>query len=130
MGAVTAELCGRTLEEAFGLENADWCQEDKNSSVGLKLRTFAKTPQDLATGLHKRVISKSFDKTRFALEVLASGPLNGWKVPAYISEGLTWLETMVAYEAEAEGGVAADAAAIALIDDGAIAPEEAPGAQK
>ncbi len=75
VGAVTAELCGRTLEEAFGLENADWCQEDKNSSVGLKLRTFAKTPQDLATGLHKRVISKSFDKIRFALEVLASGPL-------------------------------------------------------
>ena len=75
VGAVTAELCGRTLEEAFGLENADWCQEDKNSSVGLKLRTFAKTPQDLATGLHKSVISKSFDKTRFALEVLASGPL-------------------------------------------------------
>ena len=43
--------------------------------MGLKLRTFAKTPQDLATGLHKSVISKSFDKTRFALEVLASGPL-------------------------------------------------------
>ena len=130
VGKVTAELCGRTLEEAFGLENAGWCQEEKNAAVGLKLRNAAKTPQELATGLHKRVISKSFDKTRFALEVLASGSLKGWKVPAYICEGLTWLETMVAYEAEAEGGVAADAAAIALIDDGAIAPEEAPGAQK
>lgn len=126
----TAELCGRTLEEAFGLENAGWCQDEKNVAVGLKLRNAAKTPQELATGLHKKVISKSFDKTRFALEVLASGPLKGWKVPAYICEGLTWLETMVAYEAETEGTVAANAAAIAPIDGGAIAPEAAPGAQE
>lgn len=130
VGKVTSAVCGRTLEEAFGLENADWCQEEINSSVGLKLRTAAETPQDLATGLHKRVTSKSFDKTRFALEVLASGPLNGWKVPAYISEGLTWLETMVAYEAEAEGAVAVSAAAIEPVDGGAIAPDAAPGAQK
>lgn len=125
---ITAELCGRTLEEAFGLENASWCQDEKNAAVGLKLRNAAKTPQELANGLHKRVISKSFDKTRFALEVLASGPLKSWKVPAYIREGLTWLEMMVAYEAEAEGAVAANAAAIAPIDGGAIAPEAAPGA--
>lgn len=130
VGKVTAELCGRTLEEAFGLENADWCQDEKNAAVGLKLRNAAKTPQELAAGLHKKVISKSFDKTRFALEVLASGPLKGWKVPVYISEGLTWLEKMVAYEAEAEGAVAANAAAIAPVDGGAIAPEAAPGVQK
>ncbi len=130
VGQSTAELCGRTLEEAFGLDNANWCQDEKNSSVGLKLRTTAKTPQQLATGLHKRVVSKSFDKTRFALEVLASGPLNGWRVPAYISEGLTWLETMVAYEADAEGAVAVSAAAIEPVDGGAIAADFAPGAQK
>lgn len=127
---VTAELCGRTLEEAFGLENAGWCQDEKNVAVGLKLRNPAKTPHELATGLHNRVVSKSFDKTRFALEVLASGPLKGWKVPSYICEGLSWLETMVAYEAETEGAVAANAAAIAPIDGGAIAPEAAPGAQE
>jgi len=130
VGEVTAELCGRTLEEAFGLENAGWCQDGENAAVGLKLRNAAKTPQELATGLHKRVVSKSFDKTRFALEVLASGPLKSWKVPAYIDEGLTWLERMVAYEAEAEGAVAANAAAIAPIDGGAIAPEAAPGGQQ
>lgn len=130
VGKVTAELCGRTLEEAFGLENAGWCQDEKNAAVGLKLRNAANTPQELATGLHKKVISKSFDKTRFALEVLASGPLKGWKVPAYIYEGLTWLETMVAYETAAEGAVAANAAAIAPMDGGAIATEAAPGAQK
>ena len=130
VGQSTAELCGRTLEESFGLDNADWCQDEKNSSVGLKLRTAAKTPQELATGLHKRVTSKSFYKTRFALEVLASGPLNGWKVPAYIAEGLAWLETMVAYEAEAEGAVAVGAAAIEPVDGGAIAADAAPGAPK
>lgn len=130
VGQSTAELCGRTLEESFGLDNADWCQDEKNSLVGLKLRTAAKTPQELATGLHKRVTSKSFDKTRFALEVLASGPLNGWKVPAYIAEGLAWLETMVAYEAEAEGAVAVGAAAIEPVDGGAIAADAAPGAPK
>jgi predicted ATP-dependent endonuclease of OLD family len=130
VGEHTAEVCGRTLEESFGLDNAAWCQDEKNSSVGLRLRTAAKSPQELATGLHKRVTSKSFDKTRFALEVLASGPLNGWKVPAYIAEGLTWLETMVAYEAQAEGAVAANAAAIEPIDGGAIAADVAPGAQK
>jgi predicted ATP-dependent endonuclease of OLD family len=130
VGQSSAELCGRTLEEAFGLENADWSQNEKNSSVGLRLRTAAKTPRELATGLHKRVTSKSFDKTRFALEVLASGPLNGWKVPAYIAEGLTWLESMVAYEAEAEGAVAVSAAAIGPIDGGAIAADTPPGAKK
>ncbi len=130
VGQSTAELCGRTLEESFGLDNADWCQDEKNASVGLRLRTAAKTPQELATGLHKRVTSKSFDKTRFALEVLASGPVNGWKVPAYIAEGLIWLETMVAYEAEAEGAVAVGAAAIEPVDGGAIAADASPGVPK
>lgn len=88
VGGNTVERCGRTLEEAFGLENAAWCQAAANRQIGLKLRKSANTPEELALGLHKRVVSKSFDKTRFALEVLASGPLNQWKVPTYISEGL------------------------------------------
>lgn len=129
VAGITAELCGRTLEEAFGLENASWCQDEKNAAVGLKLRNAANTPQELATGLHKRVISKSFDKTRFALEVLASGSLKGWKVPTYISEGLTWLETKVAYEVEAVESVVANAAAIAPTDGGTIAPEADPKAE-
>lgn len=116
----TSSVCGRTLEEAFGLENADWCQDEKNLSVGLKLKKPPKTPEALAEGLHKRVVSKSFDKTRFALEVLASGPESAWKVPRYISEGLVWLETEVAHEAEAEAAVVTGDAAIAPTDLGAI----------
>jgi hypothetical protein len=32
-GGATANLCGRTLEEAFGLENAEWCQV----SIGVQI---------------------------------------------------------------------------------------------
>ncbi|ALM81835.1 ATP-dependent endonuclease [Bordetella sp. N] len=119
----TVERCGRTLEEAFGLENAAWCQAAANRPIGLKLRKAATTPEELALGLHKRVVSRSFDKTRFALEVLASGPLNQWRVPTYISEGLVWLEKRVAHEQEAEVAIAAGAAAIEPVNDGAFLVE-------
>ena len=120
VGGSTVERCGRTLEEAFGLENAKWCQVAANRSIGLKLRKAANTPEELALGLHKRVVSRSFDKTRFALEVLASGPLSKWKVPSYIAEGLVWLEERVAHEQEAEVAVVAGAAAIESVNGGAI----------
>lgn len=106
VGATTSQLCGRTLEEAFGLENSDWCQAEANRAVGLKLKRAPNSPEELAEKLHERVIGKNFDKTRFALEVLASGPLNCWKVPTYIAEGLTWLEAKVAHEIEADAAIA------------------------
>lgn len=112
VGATTSQLCGRTLEEAFGLENADWCQAEANRSVGLKLKRAPSSPEELAEKLHDRVVGKNFDKTRFALEVLASGPLNGWKVPAYIAEGLAWLEAKVAHELEADAAITTEVATI------------------
>lgn len=112
VGSATAQLCGRTLEEAFGLENADWCQADANRAVGLKLKPAPSNPEELAEKLHHRVVGKNFDKTRFALEVLASGPLNGWRVPAYIAEGLVWLEAKVAHELEADAAIATEVATI------------------
>jgi len=124
-GGSTSELCGRTLEEAFGLENSVWCQDKKNQSVGLRLKTPPQTPEALAEGLHKRVVSRSFDKTRFALEVLASGPESSWKVPTYIAEGLAWLELEVAHEVDAETAVITGAAAIAPTDLGAITAADA-----
>lgn len=93
----TASLCGRTLEEAFGLENAEWCQAAGHQHVGLKLRGNPATPGDLASGLHKRVSGKSFDKTKFALGVLTESPEN-WNVPLYIKEGLRWLDSVVSLE--------------------------------
>ncbi|OOW77268.1 ATP-dependent endonuclease [Xanthomonas campestris pv. vitiswoodrowii] len=112
VGSATAQLCGRTLEEAFGLENSDWCQAEANRPVGLKLKCAPNSPEELAEKLHDRVVGKNFDKTRFALEVLASGPLNGWKVPTYIAEGLAWLEAKVAHELEADAAIASEVATI------------------
>ena len=112
VGAVTSQLCGRTLEEAFGLENADWCQAEASRAVGLKLKRAPSSPEELAEKLHDRVVGKNFDKTRFALEVLASGPLNGWRVPAYIAEGLAWLEAKVAHELEADAAIATEVVTI------------------
>jgi len=78
----TVSLCGRTLEES------------------LKLRGNLATPSVLASGLHKRVGGKSFDKTKFALGVLTEPPAN-WHVPLYIREGLRWLDSVVSLELSA-----------------------------
>ncbi|TCS35167.1 putative ATP-dependent endonuclease of OLD family [Paucimonas lemoignei] len=92
-------LCGRTLEEAFGLENAAWCQEATQRYVGLKLKAVPASPNDLAIGLYKRVTGKHFDKTKFALAVLSSNPEH-WSVPLYIKQGLIWLAAQIGLEAE------------------------------
>jgi predicted ATP-dependent endonuclease of OLD family len=94
----TASVCGRTFEDAFGLENAEWCQSQRD--IGLKLRVNPATPEIFAAGLHKRVSGKSFDKTKFALRVLAELP-ESWNVPHYIKEGLQWLDGTVGQELSA-----------------------------
>lgn len=96
-----AELAGRTLEEAFGLENAAWCQSVDQRKLGLRLRGAVADPAALATGLHKRVSGAKFDKTKFALGVITAPP-EQWEVPAYIRDGLTWLKAQVDLETEAE----------------------------
>ncbi len=123
----TVSLCGRTLEEAFGLENVEWCQALPQRHIGLKLRTSPATPGDLASGLHKRVTGQSFDKTKFALGVLTEVPAN-WHVPRYIKEGLRWLDSDVSLELPAPLPEAAEPAAAAAA--GAVVPvgpEEAAG---
>ena len=103
-------LCGRTLEEAFGLENAAWSQSADQRSVGLKLRGAIATPEALAAGLHKRVTSKHFDKTKFALGVLTRKD-EDWVVPTYIREGLEWLRDQVDLEVDQELKAVAEATA-------------------
>ncbi|MGR0188407.1 ATP-dependent nuclease [Azospirillum aestuarii] len=96
-----AELAGRTLEEAFGLENAEWCQSAEQRKLGLRLHGALADPAALAAGLHKRVSGDKFDKTKFALGVLTARP-DEWQVPAYIRDGLIWLKAQVDLEVEAE----------------------------
>jgi len=95
-GGETLGLAGRTLEEAFALENLEWCQA-KDRSL-LQLRIAKASEKDLSTlseRIHKRVQAKSFSKTDFALALLAEDPAS-WLVPTYITEGLRWLEAEIA----------------------------------
>ncbi|OGB31863.1 MAG: ATP-dependent endonuclease [Burkholderiales bacterium RIFCSPLOWO2_12_FULL_61_40] len=93
----TTNLCGRTLEESFGLENAEWCQTLAQHHLGLRFRNAPSTPIALAENLHKRVSGSSFDKTKFALGVLSASP-EEWLMPLYIKEGLQWLNSVLSIE--------------------------------
>lgn len=95
-GEETLALAGRTLEEAFALENLVWCQDNARKALKLRIaKSGEKDLSELARRIHKRVQAKSFKKTDFALALLAEDPAQ-WAVPAYIASGLRWLETQVA----------------------------------
>ena len=85
-------MAGRTLEEAFALENLAWCQDAARSDLKLRVRrNVGLTPEQLAERIHKRVKGSNFNKTDFALALLAQDPAT-WTVPCYIGDGLRWLE--------------------------------------
>lgn len=107
----TETLCGRTLEEDFGLENPEWSQSAERKPLGLIVRGGAVGPAALAKGLHEKVSRKSFDKTKFALAVLTEDE-NAWHVPAYIRDGLVWLKDEVRIELET------------VLPDAALIPED------
>jgi predicted ATP-dependent endonuclease of OLD family len=88
-------MAGRTLEEAFALENLAWCQDVARSDLKLRVRGSAGlTAEQLAERLHIRIKGSSFNKTDFALALLAQDPAT-WTVPRYIADGLRWLEDEV-----------------------------------
>jgi predicted ATP-dependent endonuclease of OLD family len=87
----TDDLVGRTLEEAFALENLAWIQDATQKSLGINIKDADKMGlSDLHLKIFKRVKSKSFDKTKFALGLIASDP-DAWVSPHYIVDGLDWL---------------------------------------
>jgi predicted ATP-dependent endonuclease of OLD family len=91
----TVALAGRTLEEAFALENLTWCQAADRKDLKLRIRGGAGlVPGEMATRLHKRINGSGFNKTDFALALLAEDPA-AWVVPHYIASGLSWLEDEV-----------------------------------
>lgn len=98
-GGDTLSLAGRTLEEAFALENLDWCQHKDRKPLQLRIaKNGEKDLCELASRIHKRVQAKSFSKTDFALALLAEDPAT-WVVPEYIAAGLRWLEAEIALPA-------------------------------
>ncbi len=97
----------RTFEEAFGLANAEWCQNAAQRKVGLRFAQRPENTEALAAKLHKRVSGKSFDKTKFALNLLTKNE-EDWQVPAYIRDGLIWLQQKVSIQVEANPIIAAE----------------------
>jgi hypothetical protein len=99
----TLQLAGRTLEEAFALENLPWCQANEQRDLGLRIPGAAgKDLSTLAERVHKRVKGSSFKKTDFALGLLGHQP-DAWRVPTYIAEGLVWLEGEITPQEQPEG---------------------------
>ncbi|MET4701821.1 putative ATP-dependent endonuclease of OLD family [Constrictibacter sp. MBR-5] len=95
-GEETEALAGRTLEEAFALENLVWCQDVARRPLQLRIpKNGDKDLATLVTAIHKRVNSGSFNKTDFSLALLAEDP-DAWVLPAYIAQGLEWLEEQIA----------------------------------
>jgi len=89
----TSALVGRTLEEAFALENLAWCQHMDRRRLKLRIRGNATKPlTELAGAIHEKVKRSGFKKTDFALALLAEPSIN-WIVPKYIADGLRWLDT-------------------------------------
>ena len=94
-GTVSQGVVGRTLEEAFALENLVWTQNAAQKSLKLRIpKNAGKSLNDMAAALHKRVNGRHFKKTDFALALLTCDPA-AWNVPYYIAEGLLWLENEV-----------------------------------
>lgn len=88
----TVRMTGRTLEEAFALENLAWCQDADRAELKLRVRGSAGLDAaQLAERLHNRINGSGFNKTDFALALLAQDPAS-WIVPQYIADGLLWLE--------------------------------------
>lgn len=95
-GGDTLSLAGRTLEEAFALENLEWCQHKDRKPLQLRIaKNDEKDLDELAIRIYKRVQAKSFSKTDFALALLAEDPAT-WVVPEYIADSLRWLEAEIA----------------------------------
>ena len=122
-GQETMELTGRTLEEAFALENLEWCQHVNRKPLKLRIpRANGMDLLTLAMRIHKRVQAKSFGKTDFALALLSEDP-NSWVVPSYIAEGLRWLETEIV-SAEQNNGVEDGATQIGEVSVSAVTENE------
>jgi hypothetical protein len=87
----TETRAGRTLEEAFALQNLEWIHYDSDLDLKLSVDDAETLSlEELHRRIHERVRSDSFDKTDFALALIADPDVK-WACPAYIVEGLVWL---------------------------------------
>ena len=83
-------LAGRTLEEAFALQNLEWIHYDASQDLKLRIEGADALPlQELHSRIYE-LVREGLDKTDFALTLIAD-PNAKWASPAYIVEGLVWL---------------------------------------
>ena len=95
----TKALAGRTIEEAFALENLSWTQQAEQEGLGLRIDGAEALDLDaLHAALFERV--RDVDKTAFALGLIAS-QRDAWASPHYIVQGLEWLADLLSVEIQA-----------------------------
>jgi len=112
-GEEQMEMRPRTLEEAIAYENFALLRAG-TLSIGIAV------PDSLEEAygeIYERVGSKDFKKTDFAMSLLAAPAT--WVVPAYIAEGLRWLESRLRPVPENPLGLNPQAEAVA----GSAAPQ-------
>ena len=76
----------RTLEEAIAYENFALL---RSGTLSIDIQIPASL-DDAYQSIYDRIRSDDFKKTDFAMSLFATSAV--WKVPAYVSEGLRWLE--------------------------------------
>jgi predicted ATP-dependent endonuclease of OLD family len=85
-GEVVGTMRPRTLEEAFAYQNFALFRD---GTLSLRL-DIPVALNDAYEAIYEHIKSSRFKKTDFAMDVLATEA--NWQVPAYIAEGLKWLE--------------------------------------
>ena len=81
----------RSFEDAFIHINRDFINDSKHEFMGLKNRALFDDLTNDAFDLANKCIDK---KTHFALDIIyfSDDTMSNWKIPAYIKEGLEWLQ--------------------------------------
>ena len=85
--------CGRTFEEAFIIENAEYIFNNKKALSSIKNTVKkCKSISDIFNQSYRicTYIDKNKKKTQFAFDLIYI-EADDWKVPTYIEEGLLWL---------------------------------------
>lgn len=85
--------CGRSFEEAFIIDNAQYIFDNKRklNSIKSKIRKCQSSDEVKNTSYAiQEFIDRNKKKTEFAFDLLNVNA-GGWVVPTYIKEGLAWL---------------------------------------
>lgn len=111
----TAELAGRTFEEALAFTNLEWVHADDQKGLELRVRGAQKLGlEELTKKIHKKVKGDHFKKTDLALSLLAEYS-DDWTTPKYILDGLKWLADNVLPLEESDQPDAAPASAATTV---------------